>query len=178
MAFLFPIQSEKEFKMRLSELKIEYPDAVHHCFAFRLIPENNLERFSDDGEPSGTAGKPILGQLKSADISNCALVVVRYFGGIKLGTGGLIKAYKTVAKQVIETATIVIDELKTEAKICCGFEQSGNLLGLLKKHRVDILKKKGSDLLEMEIRVPKSEIKTLENVISQIENCKIIHLQQ
>ncbi len=178
MAFLFPIQSELEFKKRMAELKSEFPDAVHHCFAFRLISETKLERFSDDGEPSGTAGKPILGQLRSADISNCALVVVRYFGGIKLGTGGLIKAYKTVAKQIIETANIVPDELKTEVKISCAFEQSGKITGLLKKHRVEILKKKGSDSLELEIRVPICEIKTLENEISRIENSRIIHPPQ
>lgn len=178
IAFLFPIQNEKEFKKRVSGLKTEFPDAVHHCFAFRLNEPSILERFSDDGEPSGTAGKPILGQLKSADISNCALVVVRYFGGIKLGTGGLIKAYKSVAKQVIESSNIITEEIKAEAIIQCKFEQSGTVMGLLKKHRVEILKKKGSELLEIQVRIPKSEINELEKVISQMETCKIIHLLQ
>jgi len=107
LAFAFPVENEAEIKEKIAFLKKKYHDARHHCYAYILGAEKLVYRMNDDGEPSGTAGRPIHGQLLSKDVTNVLVVVVRYFGGIKLGTGGLRVAYKMAAKEVLENATIV-----------------------------------------------------------------------
>lgn len=106
LAFAYPIVSEEEVKPLVQELKTTYYDARHHCYAWQLGIDGNLFRANDDGEPSGTAGKPILGQIRSHELTNILIVVVRYFGGIKLGTSGLIHAYKEAAADAILNAKI------------------------------------------------------------------------
>ena len=101
LAYAFPAQSVEEFKKRLRELKEEHPRAAHHCAAYRLGADGQTFRASDDGEPSGSAGKPILGQIDSKELTNTAVVVVRYFGGTLLGVPGLINAYKMVHVMVL-----------------------------------------------------------------------------
>ncbi len=104
--FLFICSNENEFKDNLDKIKKEYPDASHHCYGYRINPESIIEFSSDDGEPSGTAGLPILNQLKSFDVINTGIVVVRYFGGTKLGKPGLIQSYGASAKLCLENATV------------------------------------------------------------------------
>ena len=98
IGFVYPVQDEHEIKLKLEDLRKRHPKATHHCYAYRLGLDKNNFRCNDDGEPNGTAGKPILGQLDSFAITNCLLIVVRYFGGTKLGVSGLIDAYKACAK--------------------------------------------------------------------------------
>ena len=107
LAYIYPVRTEGEIRERLDALRKRYYDATHHCYAWRLGPRGEAFRSNDDGEPSGTAGKPILGQLLSNDITDCLVVVVRYFGGTKLGVPGLIAAYKESAAEVIAAAEIV-----------------------------------------------------------------------
>src|SRR3982750_246297 len=107
LAYVFPIQTTDEFKKRLKELKEEHPKAAHHCFAYRIGTDGNNFRSSDDGEPSGSAGKPILGQIDSRELSGIAVVVVRYFGGTLLGVPGLINAYKTVTSLALQLTPII-----------------------------------------------------------------------
>lgn len=107
IAFLFPIDSVADFKTGLKALKEEHPKAAHHCFAYRIGIDGTAFHASDDGEPAGTAGKPILGQLDSKNITNAAVVVVRYFGGTLLGVPGLIAAYKTVTALALQLTPIV-----------------------------------------------------------------------
>src|SRR6187551_833896 len=107
LAYAFPISTADDFKKRLKELKEEHPKAAHHCFAYRLGNDKNNFRSSDDGEPSGSAGKPILGQIDSKELTNVAVVVVRYFGGTLLGLPGLINAYKTSTSLVLQLTAIV-----------------------------------------------------------------------
>lgn len=107
IAYAFPMMQESECKVKLTALKKEHPKAVHHCFAYRIGTAGNRFRMSDDGEPSGTAGKPIMGQLVSKEITNAGIIVVRYFGGTLLGVPGLIQAYKTAAALVLQTVPIV-----------------------------------------------------------------------
>ena len=114
IASAFTVTSEEEVKAALSESKKKYFDARHHCYAFMIGPDKAAFRSSDDGEPSGTAGKPILNQILSKDVTNVCIIVVRYFGGIKLGVSGLINAYKTAAREALDNATIVektVDEV-------------------------------------------------------------------
>ena len=107
LAFAFPVRSADEVKQHLEALRKEYFDARHHCYAYILGPTKDVYRVNDDGEPSGTGGRPIHGQLLSADLTDTLIVVVRYFGGVLLGASGLANAYKTAARDAIEHAEIV-----------------------------------------------------------------------
>lgn len=107
LAFAFPVHSTEDVKGHLDRLRKEYFDARHHCFAYILGPTKEAWRANDDGEPSGTGGRPIYGQLLSADLTDTLIVVVRYFGGILLGASGLANAYKTAARDAIDHATII-----------------------------------------------------------------------
>ena len=107
LAWIYPVRSEEEIRGHLDALRKRFFDATHHCYAWRLGPRGEAFRANDDGEPSGTAGKPILGQLLSNELTDCLIVVVRYFGGTKLGVPGLIAAYKESAAAAIEAAQIV-----------------------------------------------------------------------
>ena len=114
IASAFTVMSEDDVKKALVEVKKKYYDARHHCFAYMIGPDKACFRSSDDGEPSGTAGKPILNQILSKDVTNVCVIVVRYFGGIKLGVSGLINAYKTAARDALDNATIIektVDEV-------------------------------------------------------------------
>ncbi len=107
IAIAIPVTSQEEIKSRLGELRKEYHDARHHCFAWILAPDRQAWRISDDGEPSGTAGKPILGQINSRELTNVLVVVIRYFGGTLLGVSGLINAYRTAAADALNNARVV-----------------------------------------------------------------------
>src|SRR6478736_3309084 len=107
LAFAFPVKSESEIKKKLTSLKKEHPSASHHCYAWRLGADKAAFRANDDGEPSNTAGKPILMQIQAKDLTNVLIVVVRYFGGTLLGVGGLINAYKQAALNVLNKTTII-----------------------------------------------------------------------
>ncbi len=116
LAYAYPVTNEEEIREALEALRKRYFDATHHCYAWRLGPQGELFRANDDGEPSGTAGRPILGQLLSAQVTNCLVVVVRYFGGTKLGVPGLIAAYKEATQEVLAVSEIVertVDDLIT-----------------------------------------------------------------
>ena len=107
IAEAFTVMSEDEAKAAIADIKKKYFDARHHCYAYMIGPDKKTFRSSDDGEPSGTAGKPILNQILSKDITNVCIIVVRYFGGTKLGVSGLINAYKTAAREALDNAQIV-----------------------------------------------------------------------
>lgn len=107
IAIAIPVHSEEEVKVQILAIRKEFYDARHHCYAYIIGSDKSISKSNDDGEPSGTAGKPILNQLLSKELTNTCIVVVRYFGGIKLGVSGLVTAYKTAAKEALETATII-----------------------------------------------------------------------
>jgi uncharacterized YigZ family protein len=133
ISFAFPVKDEDEVKQILSDTKKEYFDARHHCYAYIL--GNNAEKFryNDDSEPSGTAGKPIYGQLLSKNLTNVLIVVVRYFGGTLLGTSGLIKAYKSAAIDALNNANIIENEVFEEKTIHFKYEDSNDVLNELRK---------------------------------------------
>ena len=120
LAFAYPVHNLDEIKAHLEQLRKDYFDARHHCYAYILGPRKDAFRANDDGEPSGTGGRPIHGQLLSADLTDTLIVVVRYFGGILLGASGLANAYKTAARDAIDHATIV--EKTIDARYRLGFE--------------------------------------------------------
>ncbi len=117
LAYAYPVRSEEEIREHLDALRKRHFDATHHCYAWRLGPRGERWRANDDGEPSGTAGKPILGQLLSAEVTDCLIVVVRYFGGTKLGVPGLIAAYREAAAEALAAATVVERTVDREIRV-------------------------------------------------------------
>ena len=138
IGLVFPCSSIDEFKLELQKIKKEYHSARHFCYAFSFGVDKLSYRYSDDGEPSNSAGAPIYGQIKSFELSNIAIVVVRYFGGTKLGVSGLIKAYKTAAKMAINEATIIEIDQTIEMKIRFDIESIQHVMTLLKQNNVHI----------------------------------------
>lgn len=139
IGFLFPVSSEEEIKKHLAALKKEYYDATHHCYAYTLGHiSGEATRLNDDGEPSGSAARPIFGQLQSAGLKDVLAVVVRYFGGTKLGVPGLINAYKTTTRLAIEKADIVEKQVMAHAQVRFPYDRMNVLMTLLKKEGADI----------------------------------------
>jgi uncharacterized YigZ family protein len=136
----FPISTIEDFKKQLQIIKKEHPKAVHHCFAYRLGADNTVFRSSDDGEPAGTAGKPILGQLDSKEIINAAIVVIRYFGGTLLGVPGLINAYKTTAALTLQVTPIVQKQIEKVHQLQFNYTQMNEVITILKQYNCSIIK--------------------------------------
>lgn len=130
---------------------------MHHCFAFAIGSKRELYRYSDDGEPSGSAGKPIYGQLLSYNITNCAIIVVRYYGGINLGVGGLITAYKTAAKEAIESTTIIQDEERFLIHIHFSYTQTSEVERLLQTLNTHVLEKEYAERCRLQLSIASSQ---------------------
>lgn len=141
LAYAFPFSIETELEPILEKIKDEHPKARHYCYAYRIGLDMNKFRANDDGEPSGTAGKPILGQIQSFNITNVVIVVVRYFGGTKLGASGLIHAYKTAAKEALDNANIVENFIYTQYLFNFGYDHMGHILSVIKENNIDIIHK-------------------------------------
>ena len=139
IGFLYPIFTDLELKEALQKIKNLHPKATHHCYAYRMGLNGENYRINDDGEPSGSAGLPIYNQLLANDITNVLLIIVRYFGGTKLGVSGLVKTYKESAKATIEEAQIITKELESEMEIIFKFSQQNIIFSLLNKFNAQVL---------------------------------------
>ncbi len=155
LAFVFPIHSIEQFKNRLKQLKEEHPKAAHHCFAYRIGTDGNNFRVSDDGEPSGTAGRPILGQIDSKGLTNVAIVVVRYFGGTLLGVPGLINAYKTSTSLVLQVTPVTRKAIEVIYDIEFDYTVMNDVITLLKKFNCTILKQEMQLFCRLHAGIPK-----------------------
>jgi uncharacterized YigZ family protein len=140
LAYAYPVSSGAEIKEKLQALKKEHPKAAHHCFAWRLGTDGTQFRANDDGEPSGSAGKPILGQIDSNEVTNVLVVVVRYFGGTLLGVPGLINAYKTATQLALEATTKTEKWIERQYEINFDYPSVGEVLYLLKQAEATIYK--------------------------------------
>lgn len=138
LAFAIPIENTNDAKEHIQQLRDQHPKAVHVCFAWRIGVDQFEDRYSDDGEPNNSAGKPIFGQILAAEITNVLVAVVRYYGGTKLGVGGLITAYKTAAKEAIENGLIVEKQETIRAFIKFNPNQTGSLMSLLNSLNIEI----------------------------------------
>lgn len=137
LGFAFPFSDKTTFKTLIKNVKEEHPKASHFCFAYRLGTDGTDFRSSDDGEPSGTAGKPILGQLDSKNVTNTLIVVVRYFGGTMLGVPGLIDAYKTTASLLLQLTPIIRKNIAVKISVECDYTSLHVVLTILKKYNSD-----------------------------------------
>ncbi|WP_162052843.1 IMPACT family protein [Pontibacter pamirensis] len=138
ISLAYPVYTEEEVKETMAELKKQYYDARHHCFAYCLGADKGRFRANDDGEPNHSAGDPILGQIRSADLSNVLIVVIRYFGGTKLGVGGLINAYKTAAAAALERATIVEKHETVLLQVHYAYPQMNDVMSLVKEYDLNV----------------------------------------
>ncbi len=173
LAYAFPISSADDFKKRLKELKEEHPKAVHHCFAYRVGTDGNNFRSSDDGEPSGSAGKPILGQIDSKELTNTAIVVVRYFGGTLLGVPGLINAYKTSASFALQLNPVIKKSVLINYRLQFDYTILNDVMRIIKKNECVILKQELQLFCMIEASIPKSQ---LELCILQLKSLKSMEL--
>lgn len=156
LSFAFPVETEEEAREKLANLRNAYHDANHHCFAYRLGPEGTVFRVSDDGEPSGSAGRPILGQMVSMGISDIMVVVVRYFGGTKLGIPGLIHAYKTSARLSLENASLTEKYVESRILATFPYQDLDAVMRILKQGGVRTIRKQIDQLCTAELMVRRS----------------------
>ena len=177
LTYAYPVESEDEIKGLLDALRKEYYDATHHCYAYRLGPQGETFRANDDGEPSGTAGKPILGQLLSADLTNCLVVVVRYFGGTKLGVSGLIQAYKESTAEVIAVSKIIEKTVDRVIKVDFSYISMNGVMRIIKEMNPRIDEQLFDNLCTMRLRIRESEadiliakLEKVEGVTVEVEN--------
>lgn len=156
IACLLPFDSIKNLNVILISLEKEYPKATHYCYAYRLLDNDKIiDRANDNGEPSGTAGKPILNQLISNQLANCILVVIRYFGGTKLGASGLINAYKSSAKFVIDNAAIIEKDIYVTLEYNLNYSQLNIVMQLTKKFLAkSTITSSENDLQKVAIAIP------------------------
>ena len=135
----FPVKDEDDVKKRLAEIQEKHNKANHHCYAYSLGYDEAYIRYNDDGEPSNSAGKPIYGQIYGFDVTDVLIVVTRYFGGTKLGVGGLINAYKTTAQLCLNEAKIIKKEITKQLEVRCEYDQMNEVLKLVKKENLSIV---------------------------------------
>src|SRR6188474_2314912 len=173
LAYGFPISSTGDFKKRLKELKEEHPKAVHHCFAYRIGTDGNNFRSSDDGEPSGSAGRPILGQIDSKELTNTAIIVIRYFGGTLLGVPGLINAYKTAASFALQVNPIVKKPVLINYRLQFDYTILNDVMRIIKKNDCIILRQELQLFCMIEASIPGSQ---LELCILQLKSLKSMEL--
>ena len=158
IAYAYPVYVESEWQEHLEKLRKEHFKACHHCYAFRLGLDKNNFRANDDGEPSGTAGRPILGQIDSFGLTYVIVIVVRYFGGTKLGVSGLINAYRTATKIAFENADIIEKTLDDIFEITFDYALMSEVMNTIKKLELEIVLQDFGEIGKIQIAIPKSDI--------------------
>ena len=169
LCFAYPVTTEEQIRERLEVLYKKYYDATHHCYAWRLGPRGETFRANDDGEPSSTAGKPILGQLLSHEITDCLIVVVRYFGGTKLGVSGLIEAYKTSAAEVIAAAEVVERTVDDRIEVRFSYMAMNEVMRIIKDMQPKIVEQCFDNLCTMTLTIRQSQSEQLLTRLSKVE---------
>lgn len=171
--FAYPVNDVEEVKEKVKALKKEHPKAVHFCYAFRIGTDGTLFRANDDGEPSGSAGKPILGQIDSAGLTNILVVVVRYFGGSLLGVPGLINAYKTATADALAGAATIEKWIEQKLTITFDYPAMSEVLYLLKQAEATIYKQDLQLFCEVQAGIPKQHADTYIKKLTEIRGVEI-----
>lgn len=170
MAFAFPVHTEEEIKTILEGLRDKYYDARHHCYAWRLGTDKQRFRINDDGEPSSTGGKPIFGQLVSNDLTNILIVVVRYFGGIKLGVSGLMNAYRAAAADALEHAVVVERTENEVVKIKFSYAVLNDVMRIIKDMEPEVIERDFALECRMTLALRKTLLPVLQERLRQVES--------
>lgn len=158
LAYAYPVQTVEECKQFLQQLKKEHPKAVHHCFAYRIGWEGNVFRVSDDGEPSGTAGKPILGQIDSKQLTNVVVIVVRYFGGTLLGVPGLIQAYKSATAMALQLVPVIQKSIEVLYQLQFDYTQMNDVMMIVKQCGCSVVGQEMQLFCLLEVGIPKARL--------------------
>jgi uncharacterized YigZ family protein len=173
IAYTFPVQSVEDFKKNLEAIKKEHPKATHHCFAYRIGLDNNTFRVSDDGEPSGTAGKPILGQIDSKNLTNILVIVVRYFGGTLLGVPGLINAYKSAASMALQVTPAIQKSIEINYTLQFDYTQMNEVMMVVKQLNCTVLAKDMNLFCHLVIGIPKGRLDEALYKFKEIRNVEV-----
>ncbi|TDB63435.1 IMPACT family protein [Arundinibacter roseus] len=176
LAFAYPIRSEEDTKPLLLNLREQHPKAVHHCYAYRLGPDRNHFRANDDGEPSGTAGRPILNTLYSRDLTNLLVVVVRYFGGTLLGVPGLINAYKTATEEALSQATVTTHYVCDIYQILFPYETMNEVMRVVKSYALDVQEQDFAMTCKLLVRVRKTQLNQVVPALEAIRHAEVKYL--
>lgn len=176
LAFAYPADSEMQIKQHLGELKKQYHDARHHCFAWRLGADLDRYRVNDDGEPSGSAGKPIFGQIQSRDLTQILVVVVRYFGGTLLGVGGLINAYRSATAAALEKASIIEKKVESRVSLEFGYNHMNQVMKVIKDFNLVFENQQFDMECSLTLRIWNRIVPEVQEKLSKIEGCKILYL--
>jgi uncharacterized YigZ family protein len=173
LAFGFPVKNEEEVRSILASLRKKYHDARHHCYAYRLGPAGENYRVNDDGEPSGTAGKPILGQLLSNNLTRVLVVVVRYFGGTLLGTGGLITAYRSATADMILHSRIITCLVEVKMRLMFPYDMLNNVMKILKEESFSPMDAEYNTTCSLVVNVRASAVAKLNGRFKMITDLQI-----
>lgn len=177
IAYAFPFNNEHELKDLLIKVKTEHPKARHHCYAYRLGIDRSVFRVNDDGEPAGSAGRPILNTLLSAELTNILVVVVRYFGGTLLGIPGLINAYKSATQDAIDQASKIEKHEEDVYEIQFDYPQMNDIMRLVKDENLDVIKQNFEITCLMHIAIRKTMVNRLADQIVSLPNTKLKYLR-
>lgn len=170
LAFVYPLATEVDIKPIIARLKAEHPKANHHCWAMRLTPDRSVFKLNDDGEPSGTAGRPILNTLLSRDLTNVLVVVVRYFGGTLLGVPGLINAYKQATEDALSQAEVVERTINDIYNIQFNYLQMNDIMRLVKEEDVSILNQQFDNDCSLQVSIRKMQVNSVLSKLEKIEH--------
>lgn len=173
LSFAYPCKDAESAEEIVKGLRKEYYDATHHCYAYRIGLKGDVWRANDDGEPSSTAGRPILGEILSRNLSDILVVVVRYFGGVKLGVPGLIRAYKAATAEALEKAEVITRTATSPMKIVFPYHQTDKVLKELRKRDIEESDKKFEEECSLTAHVPLSMTESLMETLLKIEDVKI-----
>jgi uncharacterized YigZ family protein len=173
LAYSFPVKNVNEFKSHLQVLKKEHPKAVHHCFAYRIGIDGNNFRMSDDGEPSGTAGKQILGQIDSKNLTDTLIIVVRYFGGTLLGVPGLINAYKTAASLVLQCTPVVQKAVEINYELQFNYTEMNEVMRIIKQYNCTIYKNEMQLFCKIKTGIPRNKLDEILTSFQDIKNLEL-----
>ena len=176
LAYANPINAVDDFKILLQKLKKEHPKAAHLCFAYRIGLDGNLFRAGDDGEPSGTAGKPILGQIVNREITDCCIIVVRYFGGTLLGVPGLINAYKTAASLVLQVVPVIRKPVLKNFSLQFDYTQMNEVMLILRQLNCVIFAQENQLFSMLKVGVPKNRKEELVYKIKNLRNVEVAQI--
>lgn len=170
LGFVFHVENEEEIKTIQAKLRKNFHDARHHCYAWRLGFEGELFRANDDGEPSSSAGKPILQQIVARDLTNVLVVVIRYFGGVLLGVGGLINAYRTAASIALDNSELIEKFIEQKVSICFDYPQTNEVMRILSDNEVKIIRQNFTEKCQFLVAVKKSKTMHLIDSLVFIDN--------
>ena len=173
LAFAIPVRTQDEVKELVKEYQKKYYDARHACYAYMLGHERKDFRANDNGEPSGTAGKPILGQINSNELTDILIIVVRYFGGIKLGTSGLIGAYKTAAADAIANATIIEKTVDDDVTVFFEYPFLNDVMRIVKEEEPQVVEQVFEMDCKMTLRIRRSKMGRLRSRLEKVETARI-----